>query len=355
MPDELPARRTRRLVFGILALLVAGAIAANVAYEYSRTPRITLAIISNNSDPYWDSIIKGANDAAVHLDVNLIVFRSLPGPIAQSLQIEDVMSRGAQGIAISPRDPVAQAGALNQTADRTILMTLESDAPNSKRTLFVGTDDYTAGLWAAQQVRQAVPDGGEVMITVGSVDIGTGRERRHGVMDNLLDRGFNRNSPIEPVDASPKGKRYSIVATVTHENDVAKAGPALIEAIKAHPDVKCIVGLYGYSAPEALKALTATGKLGQVKIIGFDDMDETRAGIKNGTVFSSILQDRYQCGYQAIWFLADLVRRNDHKGPEGLRTFYTGIKVLDATNIDMDAPQHVIAHATTTQAIAPAN
>src|SRR6185436_3892320 len=97
------------------------------------------------------------------------------------------------GIAISPNNPQAQAALLNEAADKTVLITFDSDAPDSKRKLFVGTDDYAAGGWAAQEVQDVLPDGGAVIISVGSLETVNGRARRQGLIDTLLGRPFNRD------------------------------------------------------------------------------------------------------------------------------------------------------------------
>jgi ABC-type sugar transport system substrate-binding protein len=146
------------------------------------------------------------------------------------------------------------------------------------------------------------------MITVGSVEMLNGQLRRQGVIDNLLDRPFKPDRTADALDANLKGKKYSIVATVVDENDAAKAPALLAAAIKAHPGVKCIVGLFGHCAPAALKAIEQTGNSGRIMVVGFDDLDETQAGIEAGTVYSSILQDQYGLGYETVRILADTVR-----------------------------------------------
>jgi len=333
-PAESRVRgRSRLLLVGVIAAIVIAGIAVYSANKVEVPPRITLAIVTNNNDTYWNNIIRGAQDAAHKLDVDLIVVHSNSGPVAQSEQIEQAVSKGASGVAVSVRDPSVQHMSLNEVATRVPLITLESDAPASKRILFVGTDNYSAGQRAAQQVREALPDGGEVIITVGSVDFLNARERRQGVIDDLLSRGFDRETPFDELNAPLVGKKYSIIETVVHGNDATKATPKLVEAITAHPTVNCIVGLYGYSTPAVLRALEQTGKTGKIKVIGFDDFEETKAGIRNGTVASSILQDDYQCGFQAVSLLADLVRNKGNHVPSGLRMFYTGISVLRAENV----------------------
>src|SRR5262249_31765800 len=146
--------------------------------------------------------------------VNLTAIRSTPEVETQSKHVRDLLARGVDGIAISPNNPREQAALLNEAAEKTALITFDSDAPESKRRLFVGTDDYSAGGWAAEEVRDVLPDGGAVIISVGSLTTVNGRDRRQGVIDTLIGRPFDRTRAPDPVNAPLAGPKYSIVATV---------------------------------------------------------------------------------------------------------------------------------------------
>ena len=135
-----------------------------------------------------------------------------------------------------------------------------------------------------------------------------GRERRQGVIDELLGRGFDRNRPADPVDTPLKGPKFTVVATATDGGDPAKAVESIAAALRAHPEVKGILGLFSYSAGAALKAIKQVGRSDQLKIVGFDASDETQAALQAGTVYSSILQDSYRCGYETIEVLANEAR-----------------------------------------------
>ncbi len=103
------------------------------------------------------------------------------------------------------------------------MVTFDSDAPDCNRRRFVGIDNYAAGRLCADEIRQALPDGGAILITVGSATMQHGRDRRQGLIDGLMDRGFDRNHPPDAIDAPVKGPKYSVVATVTDGADPVKA------------------------------------------------------------------------------------------------------------------------------------
>jgi ribose transport system substrate-binding protein len=48
-----------------------------------------------------------------------------------------------------------------------LLFTTDSDAPDTSRVCYVGTDNVAAGRQAADFIKQALPDGGKIMVFVG--------------------------------------------------------------------------------------------------------------------------------------------------------------------------------------------
>jgi len=223
--------------------------------------------------------------------------------VKQQLQsIREAVDSGVSGIAVSPIDPNAQASALAEAARKVPLATIDSDCPGSNRIAFIGTDNYVAGRQCGRLVRDALPDGGEVILCVGSVAT-NGQERRRGVVDVLLDRPHDRNRAADPIDGELKGGKYTVVATLLDEVDRAKARALVVDAIAKHPNLKCLVGLFGYNTPAILEALAKAGKLGQIKVVGFDDADATLAGIEAGHVFGSVVQDQYNMGFDSVMCL----------------------------------------------------
>jgi ribose transport system substrate-binding protein len=185
------------------------------------------------------------------------------------------------------------------------LVTMDSDSPESSRLWFVGTDNYGAGRRMGALAQEAVPDGGEVLICVGSVTAENGKLRRQGVIDELLDRPFSPRGPFSPLEETIKGPKYAIVGTCVDLHDKDRAVQMAADAIKKHPDIKCIIALYSYSAPAVLKALEQAGKLGQVKVIGFDALPETVAGIEAGHVYATMQQAQFSIGFDTIRALGD--------------------------------------------------
>lgn len=289
-----------RLGIAIVFLAILGGI---LWYTGVFKPQPKVAIVTASQGPYWDLIVRGAQDEADKLHIKLTVVS--PRSADQTQAIHDLVGKGYDGIAISPNDPLTQAPTLVDVANDTNLVTFDSDSPVSRRLCYVGTDNYDAGRTAGQQVKLAIPDGGDVIISIGSLDKQNAQRRRQGVIDELLDRSFEPTRPGDPVDGPLKGTKYTIVSTLVDGIDADKAQTMIADAIKKDPNLKCIVGLFSYSAPAALKALDQAKQLDKIKVIGFDTNDETLAGIDAGHVFATMMQDPYYMGLESIRILND--------------------------------------------------
>ena len=328
------------IVAGLVAILVAVGVAMQANGSFKKHEKI--AVLTWTEDPFWDPTVAGAKDAADTFGVSLTFVKSKPDVDSQNAHIKELVASGIEGLAIAPNNPIAQEAAINEAAGKMPVVTFDSDAPNTKRRGFVGTDDYVAGQTAGQEVRSALPDGGAVIIAVGSIDMSNGGDRRRGLIDNLLDRPFNRDGKADPVDAALKGANYSVVATVSDGGNPDAAKKAIADAIKAHPEVKCIVGLFSINGPIAADAVAAAGKKDQIKVVGFDESAEEQAAVQSGAIYSSVLQNQYRCGYETVRVLAELIRGGQPNGPTGARLTALPVTVLRADNIDSLRQSRVI-------------
>ncbi len=104
------------------------------------------------------------------------------------------------------------------------------------------------------------------------------------------------------------------------------------EALTKYPNAKCFVGLFAYSTPAILSALKDTNKLGQVRVVGFDTYDETLAGIDDGHVAATIMQDPFNIGYESVRVLADAARGERHALPL-FQQFYLACDAVKKENL----------------------
>jgi ribose transport system substrate-binding protein len=262
------------------------------------------AVVTNGVASFWDICKAGAERAGEDLQVDVEVLMP-DGVEDQKKMIEDMVTRGAAGIAVSPIDPENQTSFINDVAEETHFITMDADAPDSNRKVFVGVDNYDAGRMCGQLVKEALPDGGEVVIFVGRMEQDNAKRRRQGVIDELMGRTPDSTRFDEPGQVI-KGDKYTILGTLTDQFDRAKGKANVEDMLTKHQKVGCMVGLFVYNPPLILEALKQMDKIGQVKVVGFDEADETLQGIIDGTVHGTVVQDPFAYGYQSVKVLKAL-------------------------------------------------
>lgn len=277
---------------------------------------INVAFVTNGVDPFWTIAEGGAAAGAADFDVNCDTRMPSLDPGDQKRIIEDLLTRGVDGIAISPISPENQISFLNMAAEKTHLITHDSDAAGSNRLCYVGMDNYDAGRMVGELVKEAIPDGGSIIIFVGRIEQDNARRRRQGVIDEILGRSHDPSRYDEP-SAKLEGDKYTILDTRTDGFDQAKAKSQAEDSLALYPDLACMVGLFAYNPVQCLAALTESGRISTVKLVGFDEDPRTLAGIEAGLVHGTVVQDPYKYGYESVRILAGLARGDKSVLPEG--------------------------------------
>ena len=243
-----------------------------------------LAFVTNNASDFWTIARKGTEKADAEFNDVTVEFK-IPseGTAAdQKRVLDDLVTTGIDGIAVSPVDPANQTGQINDLAKKTLVVTQDSDAPTSDRALYVGTNNVDAGKEAGKLIKEALPNGGKIMLFVGKSDAQNAKERAQGIREEL------------------QGSNIEIIDTRTDDTDRARAKTNAADTLVKHPDIAALVGLWSYNGPAIYSAVKDANKIGQVKIICFDEEDDTLAAVKEGAIFGTVVQQPFEFGYQAI-------------------------------------------------------
>jgi len=319
-----------------IAAVFSLALALGCRSEKSTAPNY--AFVTNGVADFWRYAEAGARAAGRECGAEITVVTP-NGMTDQTRKIEDLITRGTEGIAITVIDPANQGATLNKAAAATNLITHDSDAPDSNRLVYIGMDNYDAGIMCGETLRKAMPDGGSVVIYIGRMDQDNAKRRRQGFIDGLFGRkpDATRNDPGGDEVKSDDGK-FTVLRTMTDQFDFAKAKANVEDTITSHPDIAGMVGLFEYNPPLILEALERTGRLGKVKVMAFDENPATLQGIKDGNVVGTIVQNPYQYGYKSILVLNELHKGNKSVIPEN-KFIDIPARVITFTNVDAFAEE----------------
>jgi ribose transport system substrate-binding protein len=302
----------------VLACLLSGLTGLLIfACSGSGEKKTKLAFVTNNSSDFWTIARKGLEKADNELPNVEVEFRiPADGTAAEQKRIvDDLLAKGIAGIAISPVDPENQTQLIDDTAKQALVVTQDSDAPKSARAVYVGTDNHAAGLQAGELIKEALPQGGKIMVFVGKIDARNAQERFQGIKDAL------------------QGSKVEIIDIRTDDADRVRAKSNASDTLVKYPDVAALVGLWSYNGPAILNAVTDAGKVGKVKIVCFDEEDETLAGVKSGAIQATVVQQPFEFGYQSITLMAKVLGGDQSAIPPGKQIFVPTL-IIKKDNVD---------------------
>jgi len=259
--------------------------------------------LAGGSDPYWQLCIAGAKASAADRGVNLVV-RTPNGEGEQGLkeQVEwltAVEPNQYDGLAIGPIDPARQTTLINAAAEKFPVVTVDSDAPQSRRMFYIGSSNLEAGIIAANMVKAALPEGGEVAVLMASEAKTNAVERKQGIQETLS-RGSDDTDDEEDEAGTTT---YVLVGIYMDQGNRDTCRDNVIKACNEHEDLAAIVGTFGYHGPVILEALKDVERGEEIKIIAFDEDERTLAAVDDGRVFATIVQDPFMFGAEAMEML----------------------------------------------------
>jgi ribose transport system substrate-binding protein len=286
-----PGRSVIFILISLLILANASCKGTSGAGNAGEAKKTRIAFITNNASDFWTIARKGTEKAQAELPNVEIEFKINSELTAAGQQriVDDLLAKGVDGIAISPVDPKNQTQLINRAASQALVFTQDSDAPNSNRACYIGTDNEAAGRQAGQLVKEALPEGGRIMVFVGTMDAQNAQDRYRGLKQAL------------------EGSKVEIIDVRTDGGESVNAKRNAADTLVKYPDIAGMVGLWAYNGPAIFGAVREAGKVGKVKIIAFDEEDLTLSGIKEGAIYGTIVQQPFEFGYKSMINLAKAI------------------------------------------------
>ncbi|MBZ5514480.1 MAG: substrate-binding domain-containing protein [Acidobacteriia bacterium] len=282
-------------------------------------------VASNINLPYWQEAQAGFEDSGRGLGVRVdFTGPTTYSPEEQLAAFREAVAAHPSGIAVAPTrselfrkdiDDAVQAGIP--------VICVDSDAPESRRILFIGTDNVHAGNQSGRRLAEILKGKGQIaLITVpGQFNQ---EERRQGV-----DAVFQKYPDIK------------IVKTIDDRGDprIANDGiSAMLEKKEKLDGILCLEAAGGPGAAEALHRLDMDGK---IPIVAMDKSPETLDWISRGSISATVAQKSYTMAFYALRFLDDLHHNVVHEFKDWktapvtpLPTYVdTGTAVIDQKNL----------------------
>jgi len=292
---------------------VSGAQAADKAKVFAMVPKLI-------GHPFYAEVEKGCQEQAKKIGVECLFTGSPQADEAdQARVIRDLITKKVDGLAIAPNNAASIIPVIAAAKAKGIpVITFDSDAPKSERSLFVGTNNIQGGVEAGKVFVKAAPDGGKYAVVTGGLAAANLNERIKGFKSALNDR-------YTEIAGSP----YAC------DDDSNKAIQIIQDLLVKNPDLKGIFisggwPMYAYEAfSRALQSRHDDIKAGKLAIVSYDTTTSQLKLLKDGYATALVGQRPFAMGTRSMEILKKLSEKASV--PDGVDT---GVDLVTAANAD---------------------
>jgi ribose transport system substrate-binding protein len=196
-------------------------------------------------------------------------------PAKQKDQVKDFLVHKASAIVLTPCDSKSIGTAIadaNAAGVPVFTADVASTAEGVKVVSHCATDNLEGGRVAGRAMVELLGGKGKVAI-IDHQEVESGMMREKGFLEEIA-----------------KAPGIEVVAKLPALGSRDRAFADAQDLLQSHPDVQAIFGVNDPIALGALAALEKAGKVGQIKIVGFDGQPEARQAVKDGKLYATVMQ-----------------------------------------------------------------
>ena len=282
----------------VAVFIFAGAtLIASCAKPYHEEVERYVFVATNINLPYWKEAEAGFLDAAKTLGVKgELIGPTTYDPSAEVGMFRKIVEQQPAGICLSAARPEIFRAEIDKAVAQGIpVICVDADVPDSKRVLYIGTDNFKAGRESLKRMAALIPGKG----TIAVISI----PGQHNLDDRLAG----------VADALKNFPALKLTNILDDKGDARNAFDQVSELVQKKEKVNgiiCLEATGGSGAAEALHRFNMEGKL---PIVAFDNDPETLDWIDRGVITATITQKPYVMSYYGLKFLDDLHHNAVHQ------------------------------------------
>ena len=236
--------------------------------------------VSTQNNPFFVSLVEGAEQAAKEAGVDLIVVDAGDDASKQVSDIEDLISKNVSVLIVNPVDSDAVTGAVQVAVDSGVkVISVDRVVNNVEIDCQIASDNVAGAEMATQYIVDTLGEGVKVAELQGvsgasaSIDRGTGF---HNVADEKLE----------------------VAASQTANFDRTEGMSVMENMLQADGSIQAVFAANDEMALGAVEAIAGAGK--DILVVGFDATDDAIAAIKEGKMAATIAQQPALIGSTAV-------------------------------------------------------
>jgi ribose transport system substrate-binding protein len=316
---------SRRIVYSAaLALSTVCVLSCGASHD---SDEFYVFVSANLQVSYWKTAGAGFSNAASQFKVRSdFVGPQNYDPKAERDALDQAVQKKATGILLGVTDPAILKDSIDKAVAAGIpVITLDSDAPASKRLFFIGTNNYQAGFTGGQRLAQELKGKGNVVV-FSMPDQSNLQERLRGYKEALAKTPDIKITRVVDIQGDPRIAFDTTTQIVGKERDKVDA-------------FVCLEAQSGKEVAGVLSSYHVSGKV----VMAMDTDPETLDWIQKGVIAATIGQKPYTMAFVGMQMLDNVY----HHKPSSLDKDWskdsfapipsfvdTGSALIDKTNVD---------------------
>jgi ribose transport system substrate-binding protein len=273
-----------------------------------------IVLIAKSETEFWSTVKMGAEAAAKEFNVKLTYEapKQESDVRGQIDRVNQYLAYGVDGIVIAAIDYERLADSVVKADNRGIpVIAIESEIHSDKVRSFVGIDNYEAGRQAARKMKELAGNKGRFLILGDAEGSRNAEQRMRGILDE-----WARNPDMTVAKTAACGAIPS------------QCEEAAMELLAQEGKINGILALHSSAAAGAAEQIQKMGKLGQIKIVGFDNSPEELEWLQEGAIQATVVQNPFSIGYLGVKTAVEAL-----EGKSVLKRIDTGTKLVDAESM----------------------
>lgn len=287
------------LIVGIFSLTT-----CNRESQKAEDEKVVALVVKTLNNPFFIDLERGAEETAAKLGVKLLVQAAeREMDVDQQMQIiENLIQRKVDVLCIAPsgsKEIIPAILKLNAVNIPVIAVDSKVDSAALLEaggfvTSYIGSDNFRGGYIAGEFIIKVLGGKGKIAVLEGLPGHETGDQRLAG-----FHAAVSKNNKIEIVSSQ----------TANWERD--KGYNVFQNMLQAHPEIQAVFACNDIMALGAVEAVSVVARTGDIIVVGFDAIDDTRQAILDGSMNASIAQHPYDMGKIAVETALKIINGED--------------------------------------------
>ncbi|MHC4876825.1 MAG: substrate-binding domain-containing protein [Planctomycetota bacterium] len=277
----------------------------------SEKPRVAL-IMKSLANEFFSTMAAGAEShQAEHADGYELVVNGIKDERDLSRQValvEEMVAAGVDAIVIAPADSKALVPALRRAKEAGVVVVnidnrLDAEVLKQEDVTipFVGPDNKAGAKGVGDYLATKLQKGDAVAVLEGIRTSFNGTQRRLGFEEAMNEAGM------------------SIVDSQSGEWEMSIANTIAAAMLSEHPEIKAILAANDSMALGAVAAVKAADRVGEVQIVGFDNISAVQQAIRDGAILATADQHGDQLAVFGIKAALEMIA-DPNATPEDVET-----------------------------------